>query len=155
MFSCIGLVIFQNYRDNKLNSHNFVDYSYRVLFLIANEIIFDWIKNIIVFKISNLKPSLIKNVTLDLAVYHDKLRYNCFQMNGNTEHKEHKDISEYIRVLESYRLNIIKKESNLHTMSSHLDSDNILVILLKCNILIHCIIVSFYIVIFFNSYQVL
>lgn len=138
MFSVL-LVIIQNYCDNKINSHNFVDYSYRVFFLVASEVLFDWIKHIIVFKISELKPNLIKQLTLEMAIFHDRLRFKSYNSNGaNTS--IHFEDSKYLKLIEREKLKFINK-TELHKYSGFLDLDSILCIQMQNNILIYSIII--------------
>lgn len=132
------LVICQNYKDNKISSHNFIDYFYKVSFLILSEIVFDWIKNIIIFKISDFKANTIKISTIELTIFHEKLKYNCFYTNGGSEHLE---ISDYLKKLENYKMTSVN-ENKLQRYSRYLNNDNIMSIELQNNILVQCIIVK-------------
>jgi len=143
------LVIIQNYYDNKLNSHNFIDYGYRVFFLIMSEMLFDWIKDIIIFKISIIKAKYLKSFTLEIAVFHDKMKYKCFTANGgkkelqpNLDIKSQKYFADYINILENFKLKYINKEK-LERYLSYVDYENLLTIELQHNVLVICIIVKF------------
>lgn len=145
------MVILQNYLDNKLNSHNFIDYGYRVFFLVCSEILFDWIKDILIFKISFIKAKYLKNFTLEIAVFHDKMKYNCFNVNGaknglnpvytSNIDEEDKSLIDFISLLESYKLKYINKE-RLEKYLYYVDFENLLTIELQHNVLIICIIVK-------------
>lgn len=142
--SCLALVVFQNYSENKFNSHNFVDYSYRVLFLVGSEIIFDWIKDVIIFKISTFKSNVIKTITFELVLYHEKLRHNSFNRNGNGNNLNTQDgasMKSYLDYIDKADLKYLNNR-HLHDHSRYLDHDNILCVAMENNILIHCIIVK-------------
>ena len=142
LFSCLFLVVFQNYSDNKINSHNFIDYFYRILFLIMIEIAFDWIKDIVIFKISDFEPNLIKKITIDLALLHEKLKLNTFNSNGGNqrETKDQDEITNYFQLIDVEKLKFINGD-NLNKYCNYLDYDNILCIELNNNIFVHCVIV--------------
>jgi hypothetical protein len=143
LFSCLFIVIFQNYSDNKINSHNFVDYFYRVFFLVGCEVVFDWLKDIIIFKISEIKPTLIKKITKELIFLHEKLKFNTFNTNGGSQNMDQEmvDLSYYLKHIDITNLKFTNKD-NLHKYLNYLDYDNILCIELNNQILVHCIIVS-------------
>jgi hypothetical protein len=144
VFFSLVFVIIQNYSDNKINSHNFVDYSYRIFFLILSEVLFDWIRNIIVFKVSDLKPSLIKLVTYELVLFHDKLKYNSYQINGAGGNSEvnSQEMTNYLKIIENENLKFINKKKEMNKYTKFLDLDNILMIQLQNNITVYCVIVS-------------
>ena len=151
LFSCLFLVVFQNFSDNKINSHNFIDYSFRILFLIFIEIVFDWIKDIVIFKISDIKPKVIKSITLDLVILHEKLKYNTFNSNGGasgqfSESKDSNktnDISNYLKLIDQEKLNFTNK-NNFNRYSNYIDYDNILCLELNNNVFVHCILVKIF-----------
>lgn len=138
VYFSLCLVVYQNYSDNKISSHNFVDYTYRLVFLILSEILFDWIKDIIAFKISGCKVKILKELTDELVIFHEKLKYNCFNSNGkiNTPHA-----TEYVKKLDESQLSHLNKAELNNTMN-FLDYDNILCVELSNNITIPCIIVK-------------
>jgi len=146
ILSCLFLVIIQNYFDNKLNSHNFIDYFFRVFFLIISEMLFDWIKAIIIFKISIIKAKYLKSFTLEMAVFHDKMKYNCFELNGGKnslnlhESNNIKYLSDYINILENFKLKYVNKEK-LEKNLNCVDFENLMTIELQHNVLVICIIV--------------
>lgn len=150
VFFSLVFVVIQNYSDNKINSHNFVDYSYRIFFLILSEILFDWIRNIIVFKVSDLKPSLIKLVTYELVLFHDKLKYNSYHVNGaggnsdnlDNSHFNFQEMNNYLKIIENEDLKFINKKNEMNKYTKFLDLDNILMIQLQNNITVYCVIVS-------------
>lgn len=139
--TCVILVILQNYYDNKLNSHNCMDYLQKVLFLITSEVIFDWLRNIIIFKISDFKPNFIKTITYEICFYHDKLKYNCHNRNGACDKFSSEVLSNYVKSLDKISLEYISK-SNFDRFSDILDYDDILCLVLQNNIIIYSIMVS-------------
>lgn len=137
----------QNYYDNKVNSHNFLEYGFRVLFLIISEIFFDWIKDIIIFKISFLNAKYLKNITLEIAVFHDKMKYNCFSITNGSEksslkndNKNKNELVDYLNVLENYKLQYFNKDK-LDKHLNYVDFENLLTIDLQHNVLVICIFV--------------
>ncbi len=146
----------QNYFDNKLNSHNFIDYGFRVFFLILSEMIFDWLKDIIIFKLSLIKAKYLKSFTLELAVFHDKMKYNCFDPNGSKSNEPTKNpngtenyLAEYFNIIENFKLKYLNKEK-LEKYFGFIDFENLLTIELQHNVLVICIIVRTFLNIFFN-----
>lgn len=153
LFSCLFLVVFQNYSDNKINSHNFIDYFYRILFLVFIEIAFDWIKDIVIFKISDFEPNLIKKITIDLALLHEKLKYNTFNSNGaGSEENSSSGLTNYLKLIDVEKLKFINRD-NLNKYCNYLDYDNILCIELNNNIFVHCIIVTEYFLFIFRLFH--
>jgi hypothetical protein len=145
-------VVIQNYLEGKLNSHNFIDYFYRLFFLLITEILFDWIKDIIIFKISLIKAKYLKSLTLELAVFHDKMKYNCFNINNITngssdirkstmENSDEGNFSLYLSFLDdSYMTNL--NQENLEKYLYYIDYENLMTIELQHNVLVICIVVS-------------
>ena len=149
VFLSLFLVIIQNYSDNKINSHNFVDYAYRVFFLVGTEILFDWMKNIVTFKISDIKPSLIKSITYDMILMHEKCRYRAFHLNGASncpssldESGKESTTSVYIKIIEQENLQFFNQKSEFQRYANILDADNIICLELQNNILIYTVIVK-------------
>lgn len=149
----LTLVVIQNYLDGKLNSHNFIDYLYRLSFLVISEILFDWIKDIIIFKISLIRAKYLKSLTLELAVFHDKMKYNCFNKptisNGssdiqkfNTSNSDEENFCLYLSFLDDCYLTYLNQE-NLEKYLYYIDYENLMTIELQHNVLVICIIVIF------------
>jgi hypothetical protein len=131
---CLNIVTVQNYFDNKLNSHNFLDYITRIVFIIALDILVCWIKIILMFKFSNVKASFLKSVFTEYSIFYEKLRHGCFSINGKNE-------DQYLKKLEDYELVYVNK-SNFHKFLGYLDYDCIIYLEFRNNILVPCIIVS-------------
>ena len=142
------MVVIQNFNDNKLNSHNFIDYGYRVFFLVFSEILFDWIKDIIIFKISVIKAKYLKTFTLEIAVFHEKLKNKCSYTNGGEDEKslsqnskETKNFNDYVNLLDNFRLKYFNKEK-VEKFSYFVDFENLITIELQHNVMVICIIVK-------------
>lgn len=144
IFSLLA-VITQNYNENKINSHNFLDYFQRVFYFIAAEILFDWIRNIITFKISQLKPSIYKQITLEMILLHEKLKYNSINQNGGSDHSmmDNRMIT-YLRIIEEGKIEILTKKNESLKYTKLLDTDNAISLILQTNSTTYCILlVSF------------
>lgn len=137
MFFWLICVVVQNYKDNKITPHNFAEYSYRIFLVGFSEILFDWIKNIIIFRISDIDVNLINDIALELSIFHEKLRNNSFDQNS-THHNGGPSL--YIATLEKYELKLINKQK-LDKYSKKLDYINVVNVELQTNILTYCIIV--------------
>jgi len=112
--------------------------------------IFDWLKNIIIFKLSIIKAKYLKSFTLELAVFHDKMKYNCFDPNGGKSEIPNKNlngtekyISDYINIIENFKLKYINKEK-LEKYLCVIDFENLLTIELQHNVIVICIIVYYF-----------
>jgi len=117
-------VIYQNYYENKINSHNFLDYFIRVLHLIGSEVIFDWLKGIMVFKLSNLDPQIYKEYYLELSIYHEQLKFNCFNTNGGQIIPKNSMFYNYTSKIEKFKLKIVNHDS-MSNCTAFLDYENI------------------------------
>ena len=131
-------VIFQNYHENKISSHNFIEYFYRAVFIFFFEIMFDWVKDFIIFRISYFNPKIIKLITYELALYHDKLRYNCYNTNGASKNTKNK----YIKYLENKELLIVSRQYHYEKYVNVLGNDSVMCLTLHTNILIYCLMMS-------------
>lgn len=138
-FFVFSIVIFQNYHDKKSTSHNFIDYFYRMVFIFIFEVVFDWVKNFVIFRISYFNPKIVKLVTYEIALYHDKLRHNCFNSNGSITRTKH---SKYIKYLESKELLIVGKQYRYEKYLSYLGYDSVMCLTLHTNILIFCLMIT-------------
>ncbi len=140
---CLVMVIIQNYNENKINSHNFIDYFNRAGFVILAEILFDWLRNIISFKISNIRPNLIKSLTFELVLLHDKLRYNSFNSNGNNICVSNSSqlLSNYLKFLENEELVLLNKKKEMSKYFGYLDTEHILSSQLQVNTTVYCVMV--------------
>lgn len=110
--------------------------------------IFDWLKDIIIFKLSIIKAKYLKSFTLELAVFHDKMKYNCFDPNGGKSdlsikklNKTEKYLPDYINIIENFKLKYINKEK-LEKHLGLIDFENLITIELQHNVLVICIIVN-------------
>jgi hypothetical protein len=110
--------------------------------------IFDWLKDIIIFKLSIIKAKYVKSFTLELAVFHDKMKYNCFNPNGGKINQPNRNINgtdrflpDYISIIENFKLKYINKEK-LEKYLGFVDFENLLSIELQHNVLVICIIVN-------------
>ena len=102
-----------------------------------SEIIFCWIKDILIFKISDIDSKYIKEITYEIAFFHEQMKYECFLNNGCNY--ENGIMGEYIKQIESINLKIVNKKHCSDKFSALVDYENILCMELKNNILIHCI----------------
>lgn len=109
--------------------------------------IFDWLKDIIIFKLSIIKAKYLKSFTLELAIFHDKMMYNCFNPNGGKSNQPNKHPNEaqkylpdYINIIENFKLKYVNKEK-LEKYLGFIDFENLLTIELQHNVLVICIIV--------------
>lgn len=109
--------------------------------------IFDWLKDIIIFKLSIIKAKYLKSFTLELAVFHDKMKYNCFDPNGGKSLEPNRNFNEaekylpdYINIIENFKLKYINKDK-LEKYLGFIDFENLLSIELQHNVLVICIIV--------------
>jgi hypothetical protein len=132
---CLNLVTLQNYFENKINSHNFLEYITRIIFIIGLDIVVCWVKVIMMFKFSNVKPNLLKVIFSEYSIFHEKLRYNCFNVNGG------KSGNRYLCKLEEFDLSFVNKQK-LQKYLGYLDYDCIILLEIKNNVLVPCIIVS-------------
>jgi hypothetical protein len=141
---CLIMVMIQNYYENKINSHNFIDYFNRAGFVIFAEILFDWLRNIISFKISNFRPGIIKAITYDMLLLHDKLRFNIYQYNGNhiREHSSSPLMSHYLKFLENEELVLLNKRNEMSKFIGYLDTEHILSTQLQVNTTVYCVMVK-------------
>jgi hypothetical protein len=94
------------------------------MYLIGSEVLFDWLKGIVVFKVSGLNPGLYKNYYLEIAIYHEKLKFNCFNSNGGPLVPKNSLYLEYTKKIEQYELDIANSSNNSR-YSSFLDFDNL------------------------------
>ncbi len=127
----------QSYFENKINSHNFIDYLYRIVFIIASDIVVCWIKSILVVKFSGVKASVLKLIALEISVFHEKMKYDCFNNNGVPANDSY---SSYIKILENFSFSHINRDS-WQKYSHLLDFDSILNLELRNNVVIPCVIV--------------
>ena len=88
------------------------------------EVIFDWLKGMVMFKVSNLNPNFYKTYFLELAIYHEKLKFSCFNSNGGQIAPKNDIYNEYTKKLEKYRLTFLNSNGN-SKYSSFLDYDNL------------------------------
>ena len=73
-YTVFVLVIIKNYYENQLSHYNISEYCYKVFFIFVFEIVFDWVKNFIIFKVSYFNTKVVKLITYEIAVYYEKLR---------------------------------------------------------------------------------
>jgi hypothetical protein len=144
IFSLLAVII-QNYNENKINSHNFLDYFQRVFYFIFAEILFDWIRNIITFKISQLKPNIYKQITLEMILLHEKLKFNSINQNGGNDHSmmDSRMIT-YLRIIEEGKIDLITKKKDSLKYTKLLDTDNAISLILQTNSTTYCILLVSY-----------
>ena len=127
----------QNYNENKINSHNFIDYSYRIFFILASDVLVSWIKIILIYKFSGFKANTLKTISFEYSVLHEKLKFDCFNTNGKPSQQY---CSNYIKILENYNFLYIN-QNKWERYSNYLDFDSILNNEIRNNIIIPCVIV--------------
>ena len=132
----ILFVLHKDIKSNKLNSNNFITYFERIIILLLADIIFDWIKDILIYKYSGFDNKTLKLVSFELAVFHEKLRKNSFQINGVA--KSSFDL--YANILEKTSLTIVDK-SQYWMYNNILDYDVITCMELENNVIIYCVFV--------------
>ncbi len=121
MITGLFLVTLENFFQNKLNSHNYEYFFWRVFFIISTEVIFDWLKGSVLLKISNINPINYKKFYFELALFYEKCRYRCFkEINGIVENES----SQYINKLQTYKFGIINSQNNSE-YCGYLDDDNL------------------------------
>jgi hypothetical protein len=91
---------------------------------VGSEVIFDWLKGIVVFKVSSLNPGLYKHYYMEMAIYHEKLKFNCFNSNGGAITPRNSIYSAYTKKVEKYDLNMVNNNNNSN-YSSFLDYENL------------------------------
>lgn len=147
-YTCLTCVLFQSYHDNKFTSHNIISYFYKIMFIILFEILFDWVKDFVIFRISLFNPSMIKLIAFEIAVYHEKLRLDCFSLNlanGATTPKEsnkRKDKDRYKKLIERTELHIVSRQYHYEKYIKYVDYDNVLCLTLQTNIIIYCVLIT-------------
>jgi len=87
-------------------------------------------------------------MTLEIAVFHDKMKYKCFTINGGkketqscSELKHEKSFEEYLNILENFKLRYINKNT-IERYLNYSDFENLLTMEMQHNILVKCIIVN-------------
>ena len=93
----------------------------------------------------------LKSLTLELAVFHDKMKYNCFNkqnnINGssdiqksNTSNSDEENFSLYLTFLDDCYLTYLNQE-NLEKYLCYIDYENLMTIELQHNVIVICIMV--------------
>lgn len=77
-----------------------------------------------VFKVSGLNPGLYKNYYLEMAIYHEKLKFNCFNSNGGAIVPRNNLYKAYTKKVEKYELNMVNNNNNSN-YSLFLDYENL------------------------------
>jgi hypothetical protein len=151
IFSII-LVSYKNFNENKITAHNFLTYFWRVIFLLLSEIIFDWVKVILIHKFSGFDSKTLKNIAIELSIFHEKLRHNAFKKEENNINFNKLDIAcdfsdndkadedVFFKQLQQFNLTFVGK-SNYWKYNNILDIDVITSMELENNVIIYCIFV--------------
>lgn len=95
----------------------------------------------IVFRMSDIDINIINDISLELAVFHEKLKNKIYERNGILSEGR---VSKYNYFLEKYELRFINKKK-LETYSRKIEYINVINIELQANILTYCIIVRIFI----------
>lgn len=121
MITGLFLVTLENFFQNKLNSHNYEYFIWRIFFIISTEVLFDWLKGSVLLKISNINPINYKKFYFELALFYEKCRYRCFnEINGRVKSEN----SQYIDKLQNYKFSIINSQNNSE-YCGYIDDENL------------------------------
>ncbi len=118
-------ILITDYSINQINNVKF--YFTRFFYLFFFEIIFDYIKDIIVFRISYFDTKILKYISYEIPLYYIKLK-------GKFLTKEEE-------FLKNKKLVIIGRQYEYDKFSSILSSDDIMCLTLQNGILIYCILI--------------
>ena len=124
------LVIVKNYYENQLSQYNINEYCYKVFFIFVFEIVFDWVKNFIIFKVSYFNTKIVKLITYEIAVYYEKLRTNKIN-NGNN-----KGDTMYSRFIHGRDLIIVGKQHRYENYLDVLSEESVICLTLHTNVLV-------------------
>ena len=134
----ILIVVYQNFQTNKLNANNFLIYLKRIGFLVIADVMFDWIKIVLIYKYSGFEAKTLKIASFEIALFHEKLRHNSFNSNGNRAFK-----NTYSMTLEKIELDMVGKDKAQYWKYNNiLDFDVITCMELENNVIIYCVFVS-------------
>jgi len=143
IFAGLILVIFENYYQNKINSHNFLYYFTRVFYLIFAEMFFDWLKGIVMYKLSSLDSTYYKNFYFEIVMFHEKLKFNCFNNNGGKGLLKNENYVEYVNKIEKYEFKVLL-DDDVKGYSNCVEYDNLAAVKIgSTNITICILIISF------------
>ena len=118
-------ILITDYSINQINNVKF--YFTRFFYLFFFEIIFDYIKDIIVFRISYFDTKILKYISYEIPLYYMKLKRNLL-----TKEEE---------FLKDKKLLIIGRQYEYDKFSSILSADDIMCLTLQNGILIYCILI--------------
>jgi len=145
ILSSLLLVGCENYVDNKINSHNFVNYIWRVFFIVMTEVCFDWMKGIVLLKISGLNPVLYKRFYFELAMFYEKSKRKCFRGLNGAERTANGLECNYSRMLNDAEFTIINSQ-NTSDYASYLDADNLAAVEVGSNHMSFCILFTSFLI---------
>jgi len=112
----------------------------RIGFLLSADIIFDWIKIILIYKYSGFEAKTLKRSSYEIALFHEKLRNNSFNPNLILR-STNKSI--YQKNLESVELSMVSKDKAQYWKYNNiLDYDVITCMELENNVIIYCVFVK-------------
>ena len=120
------LVIVKNYYENQLSQYNINEYCYKVFFIFVFEIVFDWVKNFIIFKVSYFNTKIVKLITYEIAVYYEKLRMNMISRGDNM----------YSRFIHGRDVIIVGKQHRYESYLDVLSEESVMCLTLHTNVLV-------------------
>lgn len=111
----------------------------KVGMVLGTQLIFDWIKYMVMFKISNINVNYFRLLTYELQVFHDKLSLSCFNETGST-YSSNKSKVKYLKFLSEYEIKLYNRDK-LENYLGRVESDHLLTIEMKNSILVQSVLV--------------
>ena len=109
----------------------------RVFFFIGTEVCYDWLKGIIMLKVSNTSSINYKKFSFELAVFNEKCQYKCHKESNGIMSPD-SSLCEYMKQLQNYQFTMMNSKNNSY-FSEFIDVENLAAIEAGSNNLTFCI----------------
>ena len=145
MFLCLFYIAHKKISEGKISEENYLTYLIKYVYLIITEIVFDWIKDAIIFKITLHKAEFVRLAIFDIAILHERFRTMDEYMDNQDIHKQ----DAIFQRIHNYKLKILTLDdtSILDRYSKYVDYENLMCMTIDLSIIIFCVFIIDFILI--------